>query len=351
MSRSEQPSNIGVLEAVEAAKITAEWVDGWIARPTGVRYSQTHRLMLELGALCVAETLRLGEGESELVARLVKAWDIVFGIWHAAAPDFVTEGLLALNEDDDQRKEQIEQARHVVWNRRNPLVAYQEGLDSECQTRFNPQDYAHYVADYLERPWMRHPFLDWVMVDMTVSRELCAYGEELKMNWLPGRKDFLGVHERYLDTNGNLSEMQKWLWSKAFERFIGALALFLFMPVGAIWVAAHFGYTTIAGVLGSIYALIVFLAVVLWLLRLGRRALRAIRGTPDPAKQPFELWTNMYNVWRALEGPIVNPSRVRDAMVESSSKGAVWDAATWSLIDRVISIDAAVWVTRPASTL
>ena len=46
----------------------------------------------------------------------------------------------------------------------------------------------------------------------------------------------------------------------------------------------------------------------------------------------------MYDVWRSLEGPVVNPTMVKEAMLKAKEKGAVWDAAAWSIIDRAITI-------------
>lgn len=54
----------------------------------------------------------------------------------------------------------------------------------------------------------------------------------------------------------------------------------------------------------------------------------------------------MYEVWRRLEPPIINPGRVREAMVRSSEEGAVWDTVTWSVIDRVITYDSAAWLAQ-----
>ena len=52
----------------------------------------------------------------------------------------------------------------------------------------------------------------------------------------------------------------------------------------------------------------------------------------------------MYDVWRSLEGPVVNPTMVKEAMLKAKEKGAVWDGAAWSIIDRAITIDPAVMV-------
>ena len=72
-----------------------------------------------------------------------------------------------------------------------------------------------------------------------------------------------------------------------------------------------------------------------------------ITRKPDPRLEPFILWNEMYEAWLRLRGPVVNPSRVREAMVRSAEHGAEWGTLTWSLIDRVISIDPAVWIIWP----
>ena len=54
----------------------------------------------------------------------------------------------------------------------------------------------------------------------------------------------------------------------------------------------------------------------------------------------------MYEVWRRMRGPAVNPTLVRDAMVETAKQGAVWDNVSWALVDRFIGIDPAAWVVQ-----
>jgi hypothetical protein len=51
----------------------------------------------------------------------------------------------------------------------------------------------------------------------------------------------------------------------------------------------------------------------------------------------------MYEVWKLLEGPIVNPTLVREVMAKTRDEGAVWDTPAWSIVDRVIQRDPAVW--------
>lgn len=337
-----------VLTDGQASQIAREWVDNRIEKPTGSSRSQTRWLMDELARLCIAETLRCREGESELCARLDRAWGIIHGVWHALAPSFATK---IYWKDDDQpnedERERIEKAQHVVWHRRDPMRAYREGYESSFQTSFNAEDFEYIVAEYLERPWLRHPFLDWIIVDSTVSRELCGFGEELKKQWLPGRRDLLGLHHRYFKARGNLEAMTKLDRNEIFERWNARFWAAVGLPVGAIWAAFHFEYHTLGSWLLGIYVGVVLLAVAFWLLRVLGRLIRGVAGKPDPRTKPFELWTEMYEVWRRLEGPVINPQRVRDAMQASAEKGAVWDSSTWSVIDRVVSLNPAVWVPHP----
>ncbi|WP_157213150.1 hypothetical protein [Sinorhizobium sp. CCBAU 05631] len=330
------------MDVYQAFSIAREWIDNTIEQPSVLGHSQTRWLMDDLGKLCVHETIRHGEGEGQLCARLVSAWDIVHSIWFALAPSYATSF-----RSDEEEQDRIDKARHVIWHRRDPLKAYREGYNSPSQTSFHPEDFAQTVADYLEQSWLRHPFIDWVIVDATVSRELCSYGEELKKHWLPGRRDFVGMHHRYFKAAGNLEVMSKFDWNEAFERWNAWFWCGLGLPVGAIWAAFHFNYSDLGWWIAGIYVTIVLLALTLGVVRLLGRVLRWARGKPDPRERPFELWTEMYEVWRRLEGPVINPQRVRDAMQATTERGAVWDSATWSVIDRVIGIDPAVWVPHP----
>lgn len=348
MSEGEGRPAAEVLTDRQASESAREWIDHRIEKPAGYTRSQTRWLMKELGQLCIAETLRCREGEPELCARLARAWDIIHSIWYVAAPDYATKFYWS-DEDqrDEQDRERIEKARHIVWHRRDPMQSYREGYESPSHTSFNTEDFAHAVADYLQRPWLRHPFLDWIIVDMAVSRELCAYGEELKKQWLPGQRDFLGLHDRYFKARGNLEVMTKIDWNEIFERwnarFWGAIGI----PVGAIWAAFYFQYDRLAGWGLGIYLSVIVVTLIVWVLRSVSRVLRQVRGKPDPRFRPFELWAEMYEVWRLLEGPVVNPQRVRDAMQATTERGAVWDNSAWSVIDRVVHLNPAVWIPHP----
>ncbi len=51
---------------------------------------------------------------------------------------------------------------------------------------------------------------------------------------------------------------------------------------------------------------------------------------------------------RAISGLVIHPTMLKEEMLKTKEKGAVWDAALYALVDRIISIDPAVWVIQPS---
>ena len=352
-------ANSASLTERQAQSLACEWIDNRIEKPPDrYSYSQTRSLMDDLAKNCIAESLRNRESDDDLCERLAVAWDIVHSAWYAAAPEYATklrwdeDDKLRWDEDDQPDEDEarkIDNAQHVIWRRRDPKRSFEEGFESDQHTTFDVEDLHGTIARYLERPWLRHPSLDWIFVDMLVSQELCAFGEAIKQQWVPGKRDWLlNVHHRYYKAKGELEKMIKINWREIGEtiwvKFVWAIAI----PVGAIWAAFYFDYERTGWVLAGIYALFILIYFTIKLFGWSKRLARRLLGKPDPRLKPFLLWDEMYEVWRRLEGPVVNPSRVREAMVRSAEHGAAWDTPTWSLIDRVIAFDPAVWVIWPS---
>jgi len=347
--------NSKALTERDAQLLAREWIDNRIAKPRDrFGYSQTRSLMDDLAKSCIGESLRNRESDDGLCERLNEAWNIIYSTWRAAAPEYATR--LRRGEDDQPDEEEtrkIEDAQHVIWRRRDPIRALQEGFESDQYTAFHAERLHDTITRYVERSWLRHPSLDWIFVDMLVSRELCAFGEEIKKKVVHGkRNEFFRVHPRYYKAKGNLEKMTEINWGEFIETLYDKVLKFVWgailIPVGAIWAAFYFQYDRTAWALVGLYALIISIYLIGKLFSWGRRGVRRLSGKPDPRFKPVKLWDEMYEVWRRLEGPVVNPNRVREAMVRSTEHGGVWDTITWSLVDGVISINSAVWVIWPS---
>jgi hypothetical protein len=306
--------------------------------------------MEQLAEQCIAESLRLGEDEDGLCERLVKANEIIYCAWYSTAPEYATRWQLDKKDEvSPQEQEEIDRTQHILWKRHDPKRSFSEGTRSEHYTNFDKDSLHSTIADYLSRPYLRHPVLDWIFMDMTISREISEFGEALKQSWLPGKRDpLLGVHSRYNKTQGNLAEMTKVDWNDVFGRWNTLFWWTLGFPLAAIWASFHWNYTTVGLSLSGIYATVIIVFMSIKFSRFLVRLIGRLAGKADPRLRVFRLWDQMYEVWRRLEGPVVNPTLVREAMVKSRDQGAVWDTVSWSLIDRVIAIDSAVWIVQQA---
>ncbi len=70
------------------------------------------------------------------------------------------------------------------------------------------------------------------------------------------------------------------------------------------------------------------------------------RQPPQTAlQQKLKLFLLMHDAYRTLEGPVVDPNRVRTALDAAAEKGAVWNGAIYAVLNRVIARDPTAWVT------
>ncbi len=117
--------------------------------------------MTQLADSCVKESVRLAETEGDLWERFDKAHDIIHGAWYSVAPSFATDYRKA-NETDLEAKEvaKINKAKHLLWRRHDVKRAFSDGTGSPEYPAIDKDSLIGAVADYLARPYLRHPFLD-----------------------------------------------------------------------------------------------------------------------------------------------------------------------------------------------
>lgn len=275
----------------------ARYVSKWISESRPLRRGgQYEALMTDLAKQCVTETLRTGEGEWELDARLALADGVLDELQTFGFPNAL-EKFRWESEDKipDEFRKPLKSAMAAVWRRRDPNRSFKEGYESDHYFGGSPGELHDALSNYLALPWLRHPSVDWLFLDMMITRELSALGEEIKIRYFPGRKDSMGTHVKYWGTKGVASKMVA---------------------------------TGISRIFGSN---------------------REFTNPKSPISLASNVWQTMYEVWRCLTGPVVNPTLVRDEMIKSKNVGAVWDIPAWALIERVIEFDRAVWLVGPYS--
>jgi hypothetical protein len=280
-------------------------------------YCQKYRLLRDLATRCTNEALARGDSIYELENRLTKAVDILDWIWgaNASSETFELWNNAIGNEDEFIWKEGAK-TRQTIWKRHDPRISYREGYESPHYLSVGKDQSSGVIATYLSNPWLRHPILDWMLLDVGISNELCQFGREInEITYLSATYDY---HK------GSLGKIRR-----SFAGLKRAVSdwgspLFLAALLGAIfsYIDGKINYLP----LGIFAALMAYSEI---------KRFFSLRKARD-------LWASMYEVWPLLSGPTINPSMVKDAMERSRKDGAVWDNATWALIDRVISIDAAV---------
>ncbi|WP_262265518.1 hypothetical protein [Microvirga yunnanensis] len=333
-------------DALAFAKL---WVDNSL-EPTKDRwaFSQANWLLEQLAAKCIAETLREGGDQPALQERLAYAYDLLRSVRLNAQRRSV-ENLTYKNWEDLDETEQriVENARHEIWRRHDPKIAYKEGLQSEHMPGIDKEVIRSRCAEYLDKPWLRHPVLDWIFADILVSTEIALFGEHIKQNVLPFPRDGLGMNSGYIRHQGNLEKMRE--ANKTAMRDTAFLN-FLFtwiVPPALIAAAFYFDWTITGFVLLGIYSLLVAWGLAAKTV-VGIKRMLGKEAPKSASDIATDILWEMCKVWDELEGPTVNPTMLREALLKSRDKGAVWDTAVYSIVDRAISIDPAVWIVKPS---
>jgi hypothetical protein len=349
----------------EAKKLVNEWFQNgkffWDTSEAttflSTSFNQAKSLMQELARLCIAETIRLRDDEYELDERLSYAYDILANIWYLTALDISKDHSSKKEDSPQEERQKLGSGKRHLWLRHNPLLSFSDGFESDHYVALDKTELASIIVDYLARPWLRHPILDWILLDITITNELCAYGEALKQRFLPGPGGYMPMssirlseigsfNAHYCDAKGNLSAMQKMYLKKLPKALLLKIFWIFMLPIAAIWAAFDYHYEALAGWMLGIYIVLWVVVLMIKIVKIIGAVIKKSFGNNDPKlmPMPLKLWGDMLQVWKLLEGPIVNPTMVREAMRKSADDGAVWDTASWSIIDRVIAIDPAVWI-------
>ena len=122
------------------------------------------------------EGLKQGDDEWELEKRLDSMHELLVSIQSNARPKRIQDLLWKDPASlDDTERRRAEEARHLIWKRHDPKISFTDGLDSDHMPSVFKDDLKADCAIYLERPWLRHPVLDWMLVDMLVTAETALF--------------------------------------------------------------------------------------------------------------------------------------------------------------------------------
>ncbi len=283
------------LSPQSAAGLARSWIDNRLGKsPRAYMRSQMRRLMDQLAERCITETVRLNENEEGLYEQLDIAYNVIQSTWYSVAPAYTTDFTTPVDFSDDERQK-IERARGTVWVRHDPKRAFDEGFHSENYIAVRRESFENAVTEYLRSSYLRHPEFDWILLDISITREICEFGEAIKKYLMPRKREsWFGVDERYLKSQGNLSKMMKIAAGEYLKRLATKFLSILIFLIASTWAAFQAGYGALGWGLAGIYLLLLVGLIGASLARAIARRARQLAGNVDIHAKPFALWGQMY---------------------------------------------------------
>ena len=224
------------------------------------------------------------ENESDLRGRLLAAWDIVNGVWWIVTPN------AAQLPDTDK-------ASGTLWHRHDPQVVFERGWQHPENIYIDRPELNSYIADYFSKPYLRHPYLDWIFLDIGIYAEITGFGESIKQKVLPFKRSAEGENISYSVAKGNLAEMQR--IERASSRSFRVTWILIALVVGCVCARQPFeNFGALIGLMVCVVVVLGLLAQAFWMLLI--RIVRRLRNQTEPTAKYLEIWQSMYSVWHML---------------------------------------------------
>jgi hypothetical protein len=308
----------------EAARWYAlAWIDQNLPAPSSpLSASQLHELMYEVAILAVNENLRTHGDATGLAADLHTANKILLDL---------QVGTSRCSDVGRSANAEVDSAPLLVWHRRDVRDVLALGLTSRDYYCIQNEPILQAASAYLSLPWMRHPTIDWIIVDAIITGETILCGEKLKKTLYNGVSGVI-----YSATKGNLEEMKRRSRDELRSAHgsnipYASILWYGILPIAVILATFYFGYLIFGAILAEFYALFL-----IW-----RRMRRQIKSDEQSW---FELWGMLRNIWRLLAPPTVNPAAVREALDSAAKKGIVVAQTVHAIVDDRLRANPTTWV-------
>lgn len=331
----------------DAVQLGHDWVTGRYGKSNGRDgATEIRALAVALVKLAIEESLRLAETDSALNTRISWIGNFLDNLQSVGRSRKIEE-MMEASSDNLSNELKSKKRRHgsSVWIRYNVTDSYAMAFKDNISFYDQDKSDIHLCAsEYLRNEWARHPSIDWMLLDMMNTQETCAFGMHLRMASLtPGRLKILRLSKQFTDAAGFKEYGTLFLlWVM---RQISGIAFGWAIPIALIWFLFKHDYTTAGWIVLGIFFIFTAWWLIALIIRTGFKLYSFATGRSNPIRQPEDTLKTMIEVWNAMEGEVINPTLVKEAMIKSRSFGAVWDAPAWAIIDAVILRNPAIWVT------
>jgi hypothetical protein len=214
-----------------------------------------------------------------------------------------------------------------IWARGNPAAVFQEGLKSPSRRTVDRESLAEVARKYLQAQYLRSDLLEWIIVDAFVLYEIQEFGESMK------RGSSLKSALRYLANDGRQRSGVTLFWQ---------LTLVPMILVG--WIGS-LAYVTPYAEESTLAALLVFGAYVIFVMWLTGRPIFLNGRNQARSDRTWIIWEKMLTVYAILDFPgVTSPQAIRNALLESQNKGAIWHGAALAILDTAAARTRPAWL-------
>jgi hypothetical protein len=190
------------------------------------------------------------------------------------------------------------------------------------------------AAKYLSKPFLQHDPLDWMIVNALLFDAAARFADGVRSGSLLGRANWA-----YVFADGRPGRTLLWR--------VGLVVLALTLrwiapPVAITWFAWH-GNQVAALYVAVPWGAYLLFRLLVWPSRFMRR-----RTLSKQHQALTDTYAAIEKAWASSNGEVVNPTRLKELVVEAETKGAVLPAVIHALLDRAIQRDPAVLIATPA---
>jgi len=236
------------------------------------------------------------------------------------------------------------------WRHRQARVVLERGYTNPEFIRLDPTELVAAAEFYLNLPWLRHPLVDWVLVDAMMANELISFGEEIKKGpWVTKSLFAPWAFGTYAECKGDLFQMTKKQYAANVQVWLIGVGVFIVLPLYLAYVAATTSNHSLAKWLGwgvAIYGGLYLLGKAVQIVAYAAHRFRMRGKERHPKKILLNLYGKMEAAYNTLAAGAISPRKLRELLDSSTAEGAVWPAPVLPLVDRVIERDGAVWTPR-----
>lgn len=306
----------------------------------GVGASEAHQIQLLLLPLCEAEAMRTGKPLDNFI---FTASNFVQELHNALYPSWYKQRYNG-NWIEDIGDPNV---TPWLWRHRDSMAAFQNGLNSHEYIRIDPQELARVSDQYLNIPWLRHEYLDWILIDALMTNEVIAFGEEMKRQlWVHFSFFSIWAIDAYKKHQGDLGKMLKDQLLAKVQAWLTKAAIFIGIPLATGFYAANNPDTQISHHLATgllWYAGLFALSRIWWLFRYAAMRFKMRGQERNPKVKALQLLEKMWTACSLMKGGAISARELRGALEKATDAGAVWPTPIAPLVDRVIEQDGAVW--------